>query len=96
MRLVGADQEPIGGNGEGELWVRGPNVMKGYYRAPAETASAINPDGWFNTRDIARVEDGHVFIVGRSKDLIIRFGYNVIRLKWRPSWRLIQPLLVAR
>ena len=55
----------------------GADVMKGYYRAPAETASAINPDGWFNTRDIARVEDGHVFIVGRSKDLIIRFGYNV-------------------
>ncbi|MGH9740056.1 MAG: class I adenylate-forming enzyme family protein [Candidatus Acidiferrales bacterium] len=77
MCMVGADQKTIEGNGEGELWVRGPNLMKGYYRAPAETASAIDPNGWFNTRDIARVEDGHVFIVGRSKDMIIRFGYNV-------------------
>ena len=77
MCLVGNDPEPIEGDGEGELWVRGPNVMKGYYRAPDETASAIDPNGWFNTRDIVRVEGGHVFIVGRSKDLIIRFGYNV-------------------
>lgn len=77
MCLVGPDQKPIEGNGQGELWVRGPNLMKGYYRAPAETASSIDPNGWFNTRDIAKVQDGHVFIVGRSTDLIIRFGYNV-------------------
>ncbi|MGA9883703.1 MAG: class I adenylate-forming enzyme family protein [Candidatus Acidiferrales bacterium] len=77
MRIIGADQKTIEGNGEGELWVRGPNLMKGYYRAQAETASAVDPNGWFNTRDIARVESGYVFIIGRSKDLIIRFGYNV-------------------
>ena len=66
------------GDGEvGELWVRGPNVAKGYYRAPEETAAAINPEGWFNTRDLAQLKDGHLFIVGRTKELIVRFGMNV-------------------
>jgi acyl-CoA synthetase (AMP-forming)/AMP-acid ligase II len=51
--------------------------MKGYYRAPEETAIAVNPDGWFNTRDLARLENGYLFIVGRTKELIIRFGENV-------------------
>jgi acyl-CoA synthetase (AMP-forming)/AMP-acid ligase II len=51
--------------------------MKGYYRAPVETAAAIDAEGWFNTRDLARFEDGNLFIVGRTKDLIIRFGFNV-------------------
>jgi acyl-CoA synthetase (AMP-forming)/AMP-acid ligase II len=51
--------------------------MKGYYRAPDETAAAINAEGWFNTRDLARFENENLFIVGRTKDLIIRFGFNV-------------------
>jgi len=51
--------------------------MKGYYRAPEETAAAINPEGWFNTRDLARVEDERLYIVGRTKELIVRFGFNV-------------------
>jgi long-chain acyl-CoA synthetase len=61
----------------GELWVRGPNVMRGYYQSPDETAHAINSEGWFNTRDLARLEQGSLFIVGRTKDLIVRFGFNV-------------------
>ncbi len=61
----------------GELWVRGPGVMRGYYRAPAETAEVITPDGWFRTGDLARVEDGNLFIVGRSREMVIRFGFNV-------------------
>jgi long-chain acyl-CoA synthetase len=77
VRLVASDQKPVAGGEVGELWVRGPNVMKGYYRAPEETASAINPEGWFNTRDLARLENGYLFIVGRTKELIIRFGENV-------------------
>lgn len=77
LQLVGADQKPVGDGEVGELWVRGPNVMKGYYRAPEETAAAINPDGWFNTRDLARLKDGYLFIEGRTKELIIRFGLNV-------------------
>jgi long-chain acyl-CoA synthetase len=52
-------------------------VMKGYYRAPEETAAAIDAEGWFNTRDLAHLEDSNLFIVGRTKDLIIRFGFNV-------------------
>lgn len=61
----------------GELWVRGPHVMKGYYRAPEETARGINAEGWFNTRDLARLEGNNLFIVGRTKELIVRFGFNV-------------------
>ena len=77
LQLVGADQKPVAAGAVGELWVRGPNVMKGYYRAPEETAAALNSDGWFNTRDLARLKDGYLFIEGRTKELIIRFGLNV-------------------
>ena len=76
-RLVGSDGQPVPEGEVGELWVRGPNIMKGYYRAPVETAAAIDAAGWFNTRDLARFEGGNLFIVGRTKDLIIRFGFNV-------------------
>jgi len=76
-KLVGPDRHPVPAGEVGELWVRGPNIMKGYYRAPEETAAAIDAEGWFNTRDLARFEDGNLFIVGRTKDLIIRFGFNV-------------------
>jgi acyl-CoA synthetase (AMP-forming)/AMP-acid ligase II len=61
----------------GELHVRGPNVMLGYYRAPDLTTKAIDADGWFNTGDLARLDGDHLFIVGRSKELIIRSGFNV-------------------
>jgi long-chain acyl-CoA synthetase len=76
-KLMGMDGNDVSDGEIGELWVRGPNVMKGYYRAPEETAAAINPEGWFNTRDLARFEDGHLFIAGRTKELIVRFGLNV-------------------
>jgi long-chain acyl-CoA synthetase len=77
IRLVGKDGNDVGSGEVGELWVRGPSIMKGYYRAPEETAAAINADGWFNTRDLARMEDEHLFIVGRTKEMIVRFGFNV-------------------
>jgi len=77
VRLVGTDGQPVPDEEVGELWVRGPNVMKGYYRAPEETATAIDEEGWFNTRDLARMEDGKLYIVGRTKELIVRFGFNV-------------------
>lgn len=76
-KLVGESGQPVANGQVGELRVRGPNVMKGYYRAPGETAAAIDAEGWFNTRDLARFEDGNLFIVGRTKDLIIRSGFNV-------------------
>jgi long-chain acyl-CoA synthetase len=76
-KFVGADRQSVAEGEVGELWVRGPNVMKGYYRALEETAAAIDAEGWFNTRDLAQLKDGHLFIVGRTKDLIVRFGFNV-------------------
>jgi long-chain acyl-CoA synthetase len=62
----------------GELHVRGLNVMLGYYRSPELTAAAIDQDGWFNTGDLARVNvEGELYIAGRTKELIIRSGFNV-------------------
>ena len=77
IKLVDSGGQNVGDGEVGELWVRGPNVAKGYYRAPEETAAAINPEGWFNTHDLAQLKDGHLFIVGRTKELIVRFGMNV-------------------
>jgi long-chain acyl-CoA synthetase len=72
---VNIDAEP---GAPGELMVRGPIVMMGYYNNPDETARTIEPDGWLHTGDIATVDDtGHFFIVDRRKDLIITAGYNV-------------------
>jgi long-chain acyl-CoA synthetase len=62
----------------GELMVRGPIVMMGYFNNPRETAATIEADGWLHTGDIAYVDDtGHFFVVDRRKDLIITAGYNV-------------------
>jgi acyl-CoA synthetase (AMP-forming)/AMP-acid ligase II len=77
LKLVGSDGQPVPEGEVGEIWVRGPNIMKGYYRAPDETAAAVNPEGWFNARDLGRLQNGNLFLVGRTKDLIIRSGLNV-------------------
>jgi long-chain acyl-CoA synthetase len=77
IKLVGPDRRAVPEGEAGELWVRGPNVMKGYYSAPQETSAVIDDEGWFNTRDLARLEEGNLFIVGRTKDLIVRRGFNV-------------------
>ena len=77
IKLVGSNGQPVPAGEVGELRVRGPNIMKGYYRAPEETAAAVDADGWFNTRDLARLDDGNLFIVGRTKDLIVHRGFNV-------------------
>ncbi|PBK66536.1 long-chain-fatty-acid-CoA ligase [Armillaria solidipes] len=62
----------------GEIWVRGPNVMKGYYGDQGWSKIAITKDGWLMTGDLGRVdEDGYVYITDRIKDIIIRGGYNV-------------------
>ncbi|HKX45054.1 MAG TPA: long-chain fatty acid--CoA ligase [Burkholderiaceae bacterium] len=62
----------------GELCIRGPNVMKGYWKNPEATAKAMTPDGYFRTGDVARMdEDGFVFIVDRTKDMLLCGGYNV-------------------
>ena len=71
------DGLPLGNGEVGELHVRGRNVMRGYYRAPDLTAKAIDSEGWFNTGDLARFEDDRLYIVGRTKEMIIRSGFNV-------------------
>ena len=76
-KLVGRDGKAVANGGVGELHVRGPNVMRGYYRAPDLTAKAIDPGGWFNTGDLARFEGDYLYIVGRTKEMIIRSGFNV-------------------
>jgi long-chain acyl-CoA synthetase len=81
LRIVGRDGRPVDNGHPGELWVRGPNVMQGYYRAPDLTAAALDADGWLNTGDLARRDpDGALFIVGRTRELIIRSGFNVFPL----------------
>ena len=68
---------PDGPDAIGEIAIKGHNIMKGYYNRPEATAEAIQ-DGWFRSGDLGRRdEDGWYYIVDRSKDMIIRGGYNV-------------------
>ncbi len=77
VRLLDDHGKDVPGGEVGEIAVRGPNVMKGYWGKPEETLKAI-PDGWFRTGDLARQDvDSYLFIVDRKKDMIIRGGENV-------------------
>jgi acyl-CoA synthetase (AMP-forming)/AMP-acid ligase II len=77
LRVVRPDGDTVEPGEVGELRVRGPGVMLGYYRAPELTAAAIDEAGWFNTGDLARVDGDYLYVVGRTKELIIRSGFNV-------------------
>ena len=75
---VEGDDLPSGGDATGELWVRGPNIVKGYWHKPEATAETFTDDGWLKTGDIARIdEEGFIYIVDRAKDMVIRGGENV-------------------
>jgi long-chain acyl-CoA synthetase len=77
VRVVDAEGHDLPIGEVGELIVRGPNVMRGYYGMPEATREALR-DGWLYTGDMARLdEDGYVYIVERKKDLIIRGGMNI-------------------
>ena len=72
---TGETEVPVGD--DGELCIRGAQVMKGYWNKPSETANALR-DGWLYTGDVARMdEDGYFYIVQRKKDMIIVSGFNV-------------------
>ncbi|MEM0906062.1 MAG: AMP-binding protein [Pseudomonadota bacterium] len=65
-------------SGIGELFIKSPGLMKGYYRDPEATAAVLMPDGTFRTGDLGRIsDDGAITILGRTKELIIRSGFNV-------------------
>lgn len=78
VRIVGDDEREVPAGQEGEIRFRGPNVMKGYYKLPDATAEVFDADGFFRTGDMGKVdEDGHVYITGRIKEMLIVGGENV-------------------
>ena len=79
VRLVdpGTGRDAVEGD-RGELWARGPNIMKGYWRNPKATQDTLTPDGWLKTGDIAmRDKHGTFFIVDRMKVRDVESHYNV-------------------
>jgi fatty-acyl-CoA synthase len=75
VRLVDADGRDVAAGAVGEIWVRAPNLMSGYWKDPGNPAFR---DGWFRSGDLARIdEEGYYWVVGRSKDMIISGGENV-------------------
>ena len=77
VRIVGAGGEDVAVGDVGELWIKGPNVVRGYWNKPEETALSFS-DGWLRSGDVARLDEaGLVYIVDRAKDMVIRGGENV-------------------
>ena len=78
VRLVDEDGDDALQGDAGEIWVKGPNVFKGYLNEPEATARVLTAEGWLRTGDIAIVDDdGYLYLVDRAKDLIIVSGFNV-------------------
>jgi len=79
--ILGPDLQPVAdehAGTTGELAIRGPHVMRGYYKNPEATAAAFTPDGWLRTGDLGhRDADGFFFVTGRIKELIIKGGENI-------------------
>jgi len=77
-RIIDAALQPVADGVTGELAIRGPNVMRGYYKNTEATAAAFTPDGWLRTGDLGhRDSDGFFFVTGRIKELIIKGGENI-------------------
>jgi len=77
-RVIDAGLQPVADGSTGEIAIRGPNVMRGYYKNQAASAAAFTPDGWLRTGDLGhRDADGYFFVTGRIKELIIKGGENI-------------------
>ncbi len=77
-KIVGPDGESLGANTDGEVCIRGPNVMAGYYKLAEQTAEVFDGEGYFRTGDMGRFDaDGHLYITGRIKEMLIIGGENV-------------------
>jgi len=77
-RIVGPDGKDLVPGETGEIWLRGPGLMLGYFRDAAATAQVMRPGGWYASGDLGRFDaDGALFVVGRLKEMIIRSGFNV-------------------
>ena len=78
VAILDGNQQPVTDGSEGELAVRGPNVMLEYLDNPEATAGTFTADGWLRTGDLGRIDaDGYVFVTGRLKELIIKGGENI-------------------
>ena len=77
VRLLDDDGKDVPEGNPGQLWFRGPHAPAGYYRDPETTAPVFDKDGWTTTGDIVKSEEGCLWIMGRSKDMIIRGGQNI-------------------
>jgi steroid-24-oyl-CoA synthetase len=77
VRIVAADGGDAPTGEVGEIWLRGPTVVRGYFNQPEATAAAFT-DGWFHTGDLGRLDgEGYLYVVDRLKDVIIRGGENI-------------------
>lgn len=78
VKIIGDDGQEVDLSQVGELCIRGPQVMKGYWKRPDETEKVLSSDGWLRTGDIARIDSkGYVYLVDRKKDMILVSGFNV-------------------
>lgn len=99
---VGIDEQVEGGGaGMGEVLTRGPHIMRGYFRNAEETAKVLDSDGWMHTGDLGKIDaEGRVHILGRSKELIIRGGFNVyppeVEAAFNDHPRVVQSAVIGR
>jgi long-chain acyl-CoA synthetase len=79
IKIIDDNGHPAQEGQEGEVWLKGPMIMKGYHNLPKETAAALTADGYFKTGDLGRIDnDGFLYITGRKKDLIIVGGEKAV------------------